>query len=242
MIGRRQDQQGAYDEGLFRRWPIGGDTWLRLGAAYLVLVLSGLALGSLVTGPLASTALGRFDTDVSIWLETNRTPFWDTVTRFGDSFADTPVVVGALIVFFVGMAWFWRRWLEPLVLGFGVALEASVFLTVSLIVGRDRPPMEQLDVSPATASFPSGHTGVAFTFYGLLAMIVFWNTARPVPRVLAAAGAVLIGVSVAVARLYRGMHYVSDVVVGAGFGIVCIIAAVIIVNRAIESSQPNGET
>lgn len=242
MIGRRQDQQGEYDEGLFRRWPIGADTWLRFGAAYLVLVLSGLGLGSLVTGPLASTALGRFDTDFSIWLETNRTPFWDTVTRFGDSFADTLVVAGALIVLFVAMAWLWRRWRESLALGFGVALEASVFLTVSLIVGRDRPPVEQLDISPATASFPSGHTGAAFTFYGLLAMIVFWNTARPVPRVLAAAGAVIVGVSVAVARLYRGMHYLSDVVVGAGLGIVCIIAAGIIVDRAIEAFQPNRET
>ncbi|CAN5851114.1 hypothetical protein BH23ACT4_BH23ACT4_06450 [soil metagenome] len=242
MTGQRQDERVESEDSLFRRWPIGVDSWLRMGVAYLVLVLAGLGLGTLMTGPLARTALGRLDTDVSLWLEANRSPFWDTSSRFGDSFADTFVVVGALIVLVVAMAWFWRRWREPLVLGFGLVLEASVFLTVSLIVGRERPPVEQLDISPATASFPSGHTGAAFTFYGLLATIVFWNTRRLLPRVLAAALAVTIPVSVAVARLYRGMHYLSDVVVGASLGIACIVAAVTIVDRAIESSQPIGKS
>ncbi|MEX2133504.1 MAG: phosphatase PAP2 family protein, partial [Acidimicrobiia bacterium] len=123
-----------------------------------------------------------------------------------------------------------------------LAVGATAAATVSLTVDRDRPPVEQMDVSPPTASFPSGHTGAAFTLYGILALIVFWNTRRTLPRILAVAGAVIIPVSVAVARLYRGMHYLSDVVVGAGLGIVCIFVVVALVDRAIAQSHLRGET
>lgn len=240
MIGHRQDQRFA-DSDLFARWPIGSDTWARFGVAYLLLVVAGLGLGSLVTGPLADTALGRFDTEFSIWLEANRTPFWDEASRVADSFADTVHVLLAITVLASAFAWLWRRWRESLALVFGLALEALVFLTVSLIVGRDRPPVEQMDISPPTASFPSGHTGAAFTLYGIVALIVLWNTRRPLPRLLAIAAAIVIPMSVAMARLYRGMHFLSDVVVGAGLGIACIAVAVTLVDRAIKS-RSIGET
>jgi membrane-associated phospholipid phosphatase len=73
-------------------------------------------------------------------------------------------------------------------------------------------------------------------------MIVFWNTRRSLPRFLALVGAVILPISVALARLYRGMHYLSDVVVGAGLGIACIFVAVALIDGAIESSQPSRES
>ena len=46
------------------------------------------------------------------------------------------------------------------------SFEATVFLFASLIVERDRPPVEQLDSIPPSGSFPSGHTAAAVAFYG----------------------------------------------------------------------------
>lgn len=241
MMGQRAREEDSR-RSLSNTWPISGKTLARFALAYAALVMLGLASGWLVTGPIAESRFGSVDTNVSVWLETHRTPFWDTVTRVADSFADTIHVILAIAVLAAAFIWVWRRWREPLALVFGMALEALVFLTVSLTLGRDRPPVEQMDVSPATASFPSGHTGAAFTLYGILAMIVFWNTGRTLPRVLAVAVAVLVPVSVAVARLYRGMHYPSDIVVGAGLGIACIFVAVALVDRAIEQNQMSGET
>lgn len=236
MIGRAPEEQSER-RNLSQNWPIRGDSLAWFGLAYAGLVVVGLALGWLIMGPLAETRFGNADTNVSVWLEANGTPFWDEVSRVADSFADTIHVVLAIVVLASAFAWAWRRWREPLVLVFGPALEALVFLTVSLMVGRDRPPVEQMDVSPATASFPSGHTGAAFTLYGILALIVFWNTRRTLPRFLAVAGAVSIPLSVAAARLYRGMHYLSDVIVGAGLGIICILVTVAIIDRAIDQDK-----
>ena len=41
-----------------------------------------------------------------------------------------------------------------------------MFLIASFIVGRDRPPVEQLDPPAPSGSFPSGHTAAAVAFYG----------------------------------------------------------------------------
>lgn len=241
MIGQ-QSMEGDSNRSLSRTWPIRGNALAWFALAYVSLAILGLGLGWLVIGPIDDSGLGRFDTNSAIWLEANRTPFWDSVSRVADSFADTIHVILAIVVLAIAFAWVWRRWREPLVLVFGLALEALVFLTVSLTIGRDRPPVEQMDVSPPTASFPSGHTGAAFTLYGILALIVFWNTDRTLPRVLAVAVAVIVPVSVAVARIYRGMHYLTDVVVGAGLGIACIYVAVTLVDRAIEQHHAKGET
>jgi membrane-associated phospholipid phosphatase len=240
VIGQAQEE--ISERSLFRSWPIRVNTLARFGVAYAVLVMVGLGLGWLFTKPMSASRLGRIDTNVLAWLEANRTPFFDSVTRAADSFADTIHVIVAIIVLATAFVWAWRRWRESLVLVFGMTLEALVFLTISLTVGRDRPPVEQMDISPPTASFPSGHTGAAFTLYGILALIVLWNTRRPLPRFLAVAAAVIIPVSVALARVYRGMHYLGDVVVGAGLGIACIFVAVALIDRAIEQHQQGGAT
>jgi undecaprenyl-diphosphatase len=237
-----QSLAGDSSRSLSKNWPVRGRTLAEFALAYVALAIFGLGLGWLITGPMSDSGFGRFDTNASVWLEAHRTSFWDAVSRVADSFADTIHVVVVIVALAIAFAWVWRRWRESLILVFGLVLEALVFLTVSLTVGRDRPPVEQMDLSPPTASFPSGHTGAAFTLYGILALIVFWNTDRAMPRVLAVIVAVLVPVSVAVARLYRGMHYLSDVVVGTGLGIACIYVAVTLVDRSVEQNRTKGET
>lgn len=218
-------------------WPVRGRALAELFGAYLALVAVGLGIGWLLLGPMAGTALLDFDDDVAAWLATNRTPALDELTDLGSALADTFNIVGALVVLMIAFTWSWKRWRESLTLGFALALEALVFLTVSLSIGRDRPPVEQLDISPATASFPSGHTGAAFAFYITLALIVFWNTKKTLPRLGALLGAIILPSSVGVSRLYRGMHYLTDVVIGAGLGIACVAIAAYIVKRAITRTE-----
>ena len=221
-------------------WPLDRRAYGQLFAAYLTLVVVGLVLGWVVLDLLDGTAISMVDSDLAFALEAARTPMLDRLTDIGSGFAGTYNVIGAIVVLVVAMAWYWRRWRESLTLGLALGLEALVFLTVSLTVGRDRPPVEQLDMSPPTASFPSGHTGAAFAFYFTLALIVFWNTDNPVARVAAALAAIVIPISVAVSRLYRGMHYLTDVVVGAGLGAACVFIVVRIVTHAIARNRAEG--
>lgn len=215
-------------------WPLRGRALIEIAGAYLALVALGLGMGWLLLGPLAGSELAIADESVSVWLAELRSPRWDGLTDIGSGFAGTFNVIAALVVLITAFVWVWRRWREPLTLGLALLLEASVFLTVSLTIGRDRPPVEQLDISPPTASFPSGHTGAAFALYTALAVIVFRKTQRPVPRALAVIGAVLIPLMVAASRMYRGMHYLSDVVAGALLGVICVLLSIAIVDRAIR--------
>lgn len=63
---------------------------------------------------------------------------------------------------------------------------------------------------PASAAMPSSHAAAAFAAAGVVAVL------QPRLREVAVALAVLVGVS----RVYLGVHYPSDVVVGAAIGVV----------------------
>lgn len=216
------------------QFPLRGRALIEVILAFLALVGLGLGLAWLLLGPLESTFVADVDTEVTVGFAENRTAPWDTLSDIGSAFSDTVTIVVALTLLALLFAWVWRRWREPLTLALALGLEASVFLAVSSIVGRDRPPVEQMDPSPPTASFPSGHVGAATAFYITLAVIVFWNTERVWARTLAIAGAVLIPLAVAGSRLYRGMHYPSDVIVGFVLGLLCLLITVFIVRRSMR--------
>lgn len=78
-------------------------------------------------------------------------------------------------------------------------------------------------------SFPSGHTTAAF------AAGVVWFRALPWKggRIAALAAAVFMGLS----RLYVGVHYPSDVLMGAAVGTCCALAALALVKRWPSPSQ-----
>lgn len=228
----QQMEQTVVAESRLEPWPL---RWRALGEfalAYLILAGVGLALGFLITGPLSDSWLVRTDTEVARWWATLRSPDLNTASNSGSALANTFNIIGAVTVLVVFLTWVWKRWKESLTLGMALLLEAVVFLTVSLTVGRDRPPVEQLDASPPTASFPSGHTGAAFAFYLGVALIIWWRSDNPVVRALAAIAGLTAAVVVAVSRMYRGMHYLTDVSVGALLGVACLASAALIVERA----------
>jgi len=102
-----------------------------------------------------------------------------------------------------------RAW--PLVL-LTVALvgELVLFLNAAILVGRPRPAVPHLDAAlPPTSSFPSGHTGAAIALFGGVAAIVLC-TVRAWWRWLVVATAAVLVIAVALARMYRGAHYLTD--------------------------------
>lgn len=218
---------------LWASWPLRGRELMELALAYVILVTMGLVAGWTLLGPLSGTLLARLDREVTSWFFEVRTRSLDIWTDVGSAFSDTINVIILLTILVVTMTWYWRRWRESLTLTLGVGLEALVFVVVSLVIGRDRPPVTQLDPSPPTASFPSGHTGAAFALYVGLALIVFWNTESRLWRTLAVVMAAVIPLAVALSRMYRGMHFLTDVIGGAVLGLLCLVTAAFVVRRGV---------
>jgi undecaprenyl-diphosphatase len=81
-----------------------------------------------------------------------------------------------------------------------------------------------LDGSLPTNSFPSGHVAASVAFYVGLFLVARWHTRRRAILVPVACLAVLAPLVVAVSRLYRGMHYLTDVLAGAALGAASILA------------------
>ncbi|HEX6299648.1 MAG TPA: phosphatase PAP2 family protein [Acidimicrobiia bacterium] len=225
---------------LWSSWPLRGRELMELALAYMTLVTMGLAAGWTLLGPLSDTPLARFDVKLVSWFATVRTSSLDFWSDVGSAFSDTINVIILLTILVVAMTWYWRRWRESLTLGLGVGLEALVFVVVSLVLGRDRPPVTQLDPSPPTASFPSGHVGAAFALYVGLALIVFWNTESRLWRTLAVTLAAVVPLAVALSRMYRGMHFLTDVIGGAMLGLLCLVTAALVVRRGVARRWGGG--
>ena len=88
--------------------------------------------------------------------------------------------------------------------------QAVIFLITTMLIDRDRPPVRHLDDSPPTSSFPSGHTAAATAYYLGTALIIAWHTRHVWLRWLVVGVGVLIPITVASCRMYRGMHYPTD--------------------------------
>jgi undecaprenyl-diphosphatase len=178
-----------------------------------------------------NTAIVRTDQRVANWFVPRRTPTLNDWSLVGSYLAETvtKIIVTAIVV--VVLLWIVKRWLEPLVVAVSLILEAMVFITVTWIVKRPRPAVEALDTSPVHSSFPSGHTAAA-ACYAAIAVVVFWHTRKLWIRALAVVVTLAIPIIVGVARMYRGMHYLTDVIAGALLGAASVVVVTLILCRA----------
>jgi undecaprenyl-diphosphatase len=120
------------------------------------------------------------------------------------------------------------RWREALVLVVCVLGEWVLFRLVNGAVARERPvPMLE---TAGTASFPSGHAGIAVAFYGGLALIILRTVTRRGLAIALASLCLAVPLLVAVTRLYRGMHFPTDLLASwllAGIWITVVVATLL---------------
>ena len=154
---------------------------------------------------------GWDDTGVNRWFVGERTAVLNDVTAVGSRLAETLTVIAIAVVVVVILA-FRHRFLDAGLIAIALVLEVSVFLTVTLLVDRNRPRVGLLDTAPPTSSFPSGHTAAAIVLYGGIAIVlttlIKHQDGTCFTAIILAAVPVIVGVFT---RLYRGMHHPTDV-------------------------------
>lgn len=188
--------------------------------AWVVLVGAALMLGWLITGPLSSVVEPRDDRFVR-WLASHRTPGLDTAAAAGSHVADTIVgVVLALVVALVA-AGSRRSWRPVVYFTVLVGGYLALYLVVTHLVPRDRPPVEILDPGLVPDhSYPSGHVATSILVHGGIALWIGW--VRPGWRRWTWP-LFLVPLVVAPSRLYQGAHHLTDVLASAVFATVWLV-------------------
>jgi undecaprenyl-diphosphatase len=195
-------------------------------------------LGTLVMHGWLPPVIARADEQASDWAVQHRTPTLDTLTHVSTMTADTVIALAVTAVAVVGLRAWLGRWRESLVIVVAIIGELLIFLVITAIVHRARPAVPQLDQAPPTSSFPSGHTGAAMALYGCLAVILLRNVK---PRWLAVSLALLgcvVPVVVAASRVYRGMHYLTDVMAGALASGLWLLAVLVVLLPTRSTTHP----
>jgi membrane-associated phospholipid phosphatase len=198
-----------------------------LVAGYVVLAAVMVGLGAFLVHVVVPDG-GGWDERMNRWLADHRVAWLNHLTAAGTFVANTVPVIVITLVVSVGFL-IARRWREPLLLVSALVVEFLVFLTANALIDRDRPDVVRLDSTPSTASYPSGHIAATIVVWGGLAIVVFACTRQRALRVVAGGVAILLASLVGFARVYRGMHHLTDVVAGAMLGIGALVVAVIVV-------------
>ena len=196
---------------------------LTLGLALSVAAL--LLFGSITEDTLGDVGapLSRFDLSLAAKLQSSATPALD---RFllAISLVGSPAVMAALGIVVGVVLLVRRRWI--LLVTWLAALAGGGLLDALLkaVIRRPHPAGAFAYLHGETFSFPSSHAMGSLVAFGLLAYLVSRLTTNrrwdPLVTSLAAAIILLVGFS----RLYLGVHYFSDLLVGYAAGAVWLAA------------------
>jgi membrane-associated phospholipid phosphatase len=210
------------------------DVLLRAIAPGIALWLAILGFGLVLTGPFNGW---RSESALNRRLQETRDQTWDSVTALWSHVGNTEIIIGVCVVAVVVLWWRTRRWWFAVIPAIAISLQATIFVTASAIIGRPRPDVPHLDPAPPTSSYPSGHVGASVALYASFAIMATTIERAWLRRAVIGVCSV-IPVLVAYARLYRGMHHLSDVVVGAVNGLVCAaLAAGCLMHRSRDSRR-----
>jgi undecaprenyl-diphosphatase len=146
------------------------------------------------------------------------TPTLDAIALALDKL-DQPLVVGVILLVVFGVMWVLKGWRRSL----GICIVAGAgwvtCLVVKYVVHLPRPdltdvPHRLLD-SASTLSYPSGHVA----FVAALGAALFMTMSLRASRIAIVIAFALLAIVVAAARLYVGVHYLTDTVGGCLNGV-----------------------
>lgn len=204
-------------------------------AGWLVLVSVTIAVGLLLVHVLLPTGgVATWDDNLSRDLVRTGTPLFDDLSYVGSLVGDIPVLPG-LVVIAVAVLLKARDRVAAAFVATAGLLELATYRVTSLVVHRDRPPVVRLDELPGNQSYPSGHVAASVAVYGALAVVITAYTARQWLITAAWSLAVLLPAAVALSRMYRGMHHLTDVIAGALMGLAALLLAYRAARRCVAA-------
>ncbi|HEV8296791.1 MAG TPA: phosphatase PAP2 family protein [Acidimicrobiales bacterium] len=201
------------------------------------------AIGLLLTHVLDHTAIVRFDERFAHTLADGRTHTLDRLTGMGTFIADPIPVATLWLLLVIAATIATRNWVAPAFPMIAIGGEKLSYFFTTLVVRRPRPDVPTLGQLHVTSSFPSGHVGSAISVYGSIALLLLWWFRRSSLRWRIPAGVIvaLLAAIVGASRLYRGHHFVTDVIVGAMVGVTWLLIAHHLLWHCLPERERRGE-
>jgi len=197
-----------------------------------LMTLAVLLLGSMVLFSLSFSAAGRqlpsgLDQSLYHFFQELRIPWIDALMVFTTELGDYQVTLPLSLVVFLWLIW--RRnhsaaWHWLAALGFGMATNL-LFRWLLPVASPD-----QATPGVIGYSFPSSHATFSTLVFGFLAVLIA-RELPPARRWMVYLAAALLIVPIAFARLYLGIHWLTDTLAGLCLGLIWVAVLGIAYNR-----------
>ena len=211
---------------------------LRLALGLLVAALGWFAFFGVVQDFIAGDPLVRADIRVISFLQTLRTPGFNEVMLFFTYLGNWQVIAAGAVIFalltYLSRQWWWLGAFATSILG-----EQLLSQLMKLMFHRDRPTLDNALLPAAGGSFPSGHTLVAFAFYGFIACYAVRHVRIRLVKTLIIAGAVLVILGISFSRIYLGVHWPSDVIASLALGPAWVATVLIVFKLTWPATPPD---
>lgn len=172
-----------------------------------------------------------FDNQINNFFYNLQTPFLNGFFNVFTLFGGVKGLVGfGIIVFGVFLLYKKRNFLIPFIIGI---LGTEVFVLLGKVfTGRIRPTGEEY-------SFPSNHAAISLIFYGFIFLVIKNQKTYKKDYLLKITNISLIIVIllVGISRLYLGVHFLSDVLMGYTIALLWLIISINIYNKRNISNQ-----
>jgi len=154
-------------------------------------------------------------------IDNKLTFIFKVLTNFGDLYI--PCVILVCILLFIKNKWYF------ILQSAGYLTSGLIAYLLKIIIARERP-LEALIKIPRSFSFPSGHTLTSIVFYGLLCYLLTYKKEKNI-KIIGIIITSLLIISIAVSRVYLGVHYFSDVIGGLILGIIILKIIINIIEK-----------
>lgn len=104
-----------------------------------------------------------------------------------------------------------------------ILTEVLVFVG-KIIIQRDRPNGEPF-------SFPSGHAATAAFFFGLIIYQILRSKTKLAVKIFLTILLLLLIILIDISRLYLGVHFFSDVIVGNAIGFLMLFGMIVVITK-----------
>ena len=197
-------------------------------AALCLLLFIGIAVWMTAGGSAA------LDDQVRQFAYSIRTEAGNRILPLVTQMASSKWIIGWIVLLLVIP---WTRLRIGLPLGVTQAITYGLYAVLKPAFARPRPDAAMWLVQEHGFSFPSGHSMNGIFFYIMLIYLIRRNVENRTAKNVVTVLFLLTGLTVALSRIYVGVHYFTDVAAGLSLGTACALVFTVVLDEFFARRQ-----